>query len=155
MLIALLFLLVFVILVLYFKSENKFFFLDKKELQIAKQKLIISLQNLDRDDAYIKRSIKSYNWFCENPERYDGSTIVLDLAIIFHKKEKLEVESMNHDYDWIHGANRNFLKCWKSNLVYYKDLRRNGKGRKIGRLIGLTLVSFFFVPVMYVKYMIK
>lgn len=139
---------------LYIKSKNNFFFLPKEELEIAKNKMIANLKNLGRDEDYIDKCIVSYDWFSNNPERYDGSTIVLDLCTIYHKGEGLEVESMNHDYDWIHGANRNFFKCWKSNWVYYKDLKRNGKGRNIGRLIGLTIISIGFVPIMYIKYKI-
>lgn len=146
-----------IIFYLYKTSKNDFFFQSPEDLAIARNKVIQTLQNLERSQEYIKGALEDYDWFCDNPERYDGSTIVEDLCDVYHKGKGLETASLRHDKKWIFGANRNFLKCWKSNWEYYKDLKANGKSRWKGifRMVGLNIISIVFVPVMYIKYNLK
>ena len=141
---------------LYKTSKNDFFFQSKEDLEIARDLMILQLENLGRSRKDINRFLLSYDWFCKNPERYDGSTIVRDLFDLKYKGFRLSTSSMWHDYDYIvNGANRNFIKNVKSNWQYFNDLLANGKGAHIERLIGLTIISIGFVPIMWLKYNFK
>lgn len=144
-----------VIFYLYKTSENDYFFQSKEDLKIGKNLMISQLKRYGRSKVDITRFCKAYDWFCENPERYDGSTIVRDLFDFKLNGFRLSTASMWHDYDYIHGANRNFIKNAKSNWLYFNDLLHNGKGAHIERLIGLTIISIGFVPYMYCKNNLK
>lgn len=141
---------------LYKTSRNDFFFQSPEDLKKAKQIMVLQLRNLERNEKDVKRFCIAYDWFSKNPERYDGSTIVRDLFDLKYNGFRLSTSSMWHDYDYIvNGANRNFVKNAKSNWEYFNDLLKNGKGAHIERLIGLTIVSIGFVPIMWVKYNLK
>ena len=85
-----------------------------------------------------------------HPNKFDGATIVKDLVDI----GKLDLDAMVHDYDYIHGANRNFIKKWKADIKYIKNIERNGKGIRIFRLLLLTIIGIIFVPYCFIKYKI-
>ena len=64
------------------------------------------------------------------------------------------IDAMVHDYDYLHGANRNFIKKWKADIKYIKNMERNGKGIRIFRLFLLTIIGIVFVPYCFIKYKI-
>ena len=59
---------------------------------------------------------------------------------------KLDADAMVHDYECLIGANRNFIKWFKSAWKYLENMRKNGKGNQIFRFVLLCLAGFFFVP---------
>ena len=68
---------------------------------------------------------------------------------------ELDLDAMVHDYDDIHGANRNFIKKWKADIKYIKNMERNGKGIRVFRLLLLTIIGIVFVPYCFLKYKIQ
>ena len=64
------------------------------------------------------------------------------------------LDAMVHDYDYLHGANRNFIKKWKADIKYIKNMERNGKGIRVFRLLLLTIIGIIFVPYCFIKYKI-
>ena len=67
---------------------------------------------------------------------------------------ELDLDAMVHDYDYINGANRNFIKKWKADIKYIKNMERNGKGIRVFRLLLLTIIGIVFVPYCFIKYKI-
>ena len=66
--------------------------------------------------------------------------------------EELDLDAMVHDYEYINGANRNFIKKWNADIRYIKNMEANGKGIRVFRFLILTLLGIFFVPYCYIKY---
>ena len=95
--------------------------------------------------------LNAFDYFIGHPTEFDGATIVKDLVDI----GELDLDAMVHDYDYIHGANRNFVKKWKADIKYIKNMERNGKGIRIFRLLLLTIIGIVFVPYCFIKYKIK
>lgn len=95
--------------------------------------------------------LNAFDYFIRHPNKFDGATIVKDLVDI----GELDLDAMVHDYDYIHGANRNFIKKWKADIKYIKNMERNGKGIRIFRLFLLTIIGIIFVPYCFIKYKIK
>ena len=86
-----------------------------------------------------------------NPSKFDGATIVKDLVDI----EELDLDAMVHDYDYLHGANRNFIKKWNADIRYIKNMEANGKGIRVFRLLLLlAIIGIVFVPYCFIKYKI-
>ena len=83
-----------------------------------------------------------------HPSEFDGATIVKDLVDI----EELDLDAMVHDYEYINGANRSFIKKWNADIRYIKNMEANGKGIRVFRFFILTLLGIFFVPYCYIKY---
>ena len=82
-----------------------------------------------------------------HPSEFDGATIVKDLVDI----EELDLDAMVHDYEYINGANRNFINKWKADIKYIKNMERNGKGIRVFRLFLLTIIGIVFVPYCFIK----
>ena len=104
-----------------------------------------------RKSHEISEYLKAFDYFVEHPTEFDGATIVKDLVDI----GELDLDAMVHDYDYIHGANRNFVKKWKADIKYIKNMERNGKGIRIFRLLLLTIIGIIFVPYCFFKNKIK
>ena len=73
---------------------------------------------------------------------YDGATFVKDLCDL----PKLDIDAMLHDYECLIGANRNFIKWFKSAWKFFENMRKNGKGNQIFRFVLVCLAGFVFVP---------
>lgn len=73
---------------------------------------------------------------------YDGATFVKDLCDL----PKLDLDAMAHDYECLIGANRNFIKWFKSAWRYFENMRKNGKGNQIFRFVLVCLAGLIFVP---------
>lgn len=140
---------------LYLTSESDFFTQDHKTLEVLKGDMVQQLRRYGREETFIQKAIKAYDYFTMDTKAYDGATIVRDLFDIKNGDSILSVSSMIHDYEYIMGANRSFKKNFKSNVDYIDNLLKNGKGLHIERFIGLTLISIFFVPFNYIKHKIQ
>ena len=96
----------------------------------------------------MEQYIIAFNYFVNNPSKFDGVIIVKDLVDI----EELDLDAMVHDYEYLNGANRSFIKKWKADIRYIKNMEANGKGIRVFRFLILTLLGIFFVPYCYIKY---
>lgn len=132
---------VLLIIVFYFlkKSKSDFFKQDRETLANYRHKMIIMLIYKERS---VDKYIEAYDFFCEFTTKFDGATIVKDLCDL----PKLDLDAMVHDYECLIGANRNFIKWFKSAWNYFENMRKNGKGNQIFRFVLVSLVGLIFVP---------
>jgi len=134
-----------------FGSQNKFFCQDKDTLLILREEVSIFLRMKGRSEKSINRYLEAYDYFVKNPSHYDGATIVKDLVDIRNGEFYLDLDAMLHDYEYIKGANSNFIKKWKSDLRYIKNMEKNGKGIRIPRFIILTISGILYIPYTLLK----
>lgn len=131
-------------------SKSDFFKQPKKVLFLKKEQVIRFLALKGYNSEQIEVYLKAYNYFCENPEKYDGATIVKDLCDI----KGLDLDAMVHDYHYIlYNVAANFVTKWKADWLYAKGNERKGKGlySAYSRFIGLTIVGVGFVPYAILK----
>ena len=129
-----------------FWSKNDFFKQTKEELILARAKVVDLLKIKGVNDEVIDKYLSAYNFFMVYPEKFDGATIVKDLVDVRQGKYYLDLNSCKHDFDYIKGANRNFIKKWKADLKYIKEMEQLGKGVRVFRLLLLTLTGIVLVP---------
>lgn len=134
-----------------FGSRNNFFRQSISELRAAKSHLIELLNIKRRNKQAVKDYLEAFDYFVANPDDYDGATIVKDLVDIRTSKGYLDIDAMLHDYEYIHGANISFVKKWKSDMKYLKNMERNGKGIRIPRMAFLTIAGVVFVSYKWLK----
>ena len=134
-----------------FWSRDYTFYNDKETLAKYRKYLKVLLYIKGRDPKDIQEYLNAYNYFTTHPSEFDGATIVKDLVDF----GELDLDAMLHDYDYLHGANRNFIKKWKADIKYIKNMERNGKGIRVFRLLLLTIIGIVFVPYCFIKYKIK
>ena len=132
-----------------FFSKDNTFYKSKEELEYLLIDIIKILTI--KKNKNIEQYIIAFNYFVNNPSKFDGATIVKDLVDI----EELDLDAMVHDYEYINGANRNFIKKWNADIRYIKNMEANGKGIRVFRFLILTLLGIFFVPYCYIKYKLK
>ena len=133
-----------------FWSRDYTFYNDKETLEKYRKYLKVLLYIKGRDIKDIQEYLNAYNYFIIHPSEFDGATIVKDLVDF----GELDLDAMLHDYDYIHGANRNFIKKWKADIKYIKNMEKNGKGIRVFRLLLLTIIGIIFVPYCFIKYKI-
>ena len=133
-----------------FWSRDYTFYNDKETLEKYRKYLKVLLYIKGRDIKDIQEYLNAYNYFITHPSEFDGATIVKDLVDF----GELDLDAMVHDYDYLHGANRNFIKKWKADIKYIKNMERNGKGIRVFRLLLLTIIGIIFVPYCFMKYKI-
>ena len=133
-----------------FWSRDYTFYNDKETLSKYRKYLKVLLYIKGRDPKDIQEYLNAYNYFTTHPSEFDGATIVKDLVDF----GELDLDAMVHDYDYLHGANRNFIKKWNADIKYIKNMERNGKGIRVFRLFLLTIIGIIFVPYCYFKYKI-
>ena len=133
-----------------FWSRDYTFYNDKETLSKYRKYLKVLLYIKGRDPKDIQEYLNAYNYFTTHPSEFDGATIVKDLVDF----GELDLDAMVHDYDYLHGANRNFIKKWNADIRYIKNMESNGKGIRVFRLFLLTIIGIIFVPYCYFKYKI-
>lgn len=134
---------IFLVLIYFLKkSKSTFFSQDRETLAEYRYQMIMMLRYKNRKDEEIDLYIQAYDFFCRFTTKFDGATIVKDLCDL----PKLDLDAMVHDYECLIGANRNFVKWFKSAWTYFENMRKNGKGNQIIRFVLLCLAGFFFVP---------
>lgn len=129
---------------IYFKkkSQSNFFLQDDYTLEMYREKMVILLQIKNRTASEISRYCEAYDFFCKFTTKFDGATFVKDLYDI----PNLDLDAMLHDYECLIGANRNYIFWYKAVWNYFENQRKQGKGNRPGRLIGLSIIGVFFVP---------
>ena len=133
-----------------FWSRDYTFKRSKQELDILRKNIKAYLHIKERKMSDISDYLNAFDYFIGNSDKFDGATIVKDLVDI----GELDLDAMIHDYDYINGANRNFIKKWKADIKYIKNMERNGKGIRVFRLFLLTIIGIVFVPYCFLKYKI-
>ena len=133
-----------------FWSRDDTFKKSKTELDILRKNIKAYLNIKERKMSDISDYLNAFDYFTVHSDKFDGATIVKDLVDI----GELDLDAMVHDYDYINGANRNFIKKWKADIKYIKNMERNGKGIRVFRLLLLTIIGIVFVPYCFLKYKI-
>lgn len=141
----------FIILAISWKKSKSKFFEQSREALLEKCQLL-ELVLKDRNVSKKTRNeiLDIYDIFKNYPTiyKFDGATIVKDLNDL----PNLDLDAMYHDFQYIfEGANRNFIKKFKSDLKYIKNMEKNGKGIRVTRFILLTLSGIIFVPYSIIK----
>ena len=131
-----------------FGSSNYTFYQSKFELANLREKVRNYLRLKDRKEAEIQDYLNAFDYFVVNYDKFDGATIVKDLEDL----KGIDLDAMVHDYDYLHGANKNFIRKWNADIRYIKNMEANGKGIRVFRFFILTLLGIFFVPYCYIKY---
>ena len=133
-----------VLLLIYFlrKSKSDFLKQDRETLAEYRYQLRMMLKYKGRNESEIDLYIEAYDFFCRFTTKFDGATIVKDLCDL----PKLDIDAMVHDYECLIGANRNFIKWFKSAWKFFENMRKNGKGNQIFRFVLVCLAGFVFVP---------
>jgi hypothetical protein len=125
-----------------FGSKNNTFFKSKTQLDLIEydmsQLLLLKGRSLE-DIVKYKRAFEYFRIF---PHKFDGATIAKDLNDL----PNLDLDAMLHDYEYLQGANKSFIKKWRSDFRYIKNMERNGKGIRVFRLLLLTISGLAFVP---------
>ncbi len=133
-----------ILVLIYFlkKSKNTFFSQDRTTLEEYRNKMIMLLKYKNRSESDIDLYIQAYDFFCRFTSKFDGATIVKDLEDL----PNLDLDAMAHDYECLIGANRNFVKWFKSSWKYFDNMVKNGKGNQVFRFVLVCLAGFVFVP---------
>ena len=133
-----------VLTLIYFlvKSKSDFFKQDRETLAEYRYQLLMMLKYKGRNEEDIDLYIQAYDFFCRFTTKFDGATIVKDLCDL----PKLDIDAMVHDYECLIGANRNFIKWFKSAWKYFENMRKNGKGNQIFRFVLVCIAGVVFVP---------
>lgn len=141
------------------KSRNDFFKHCENDSfrGAARVDLVNVLKAKGRNDNDIDDYLIAFDFFCEYPQYYDGATIVRDLYDVAYwyngKRLKLDLDAMLHDYDFIKGVEKTVKGFARSNVRYYKNMLKNGKGNRFIRCYILLMVILpFYVPYSKKKY---
>ena len=130
-----------------FWSRDDTFKKSKTELDILRKNLKAYLHIIERKISDISDYLNAFDYFTVHSDKFDGATIVKDLVDI----GELDLDAMVHDYDYLHGANRSFIKKWNADIRYIKNMEANGKGIRVFRLLLLTIIGIVFVPYCFLK----
>jgi hypothetical protein len=128
-----------------FWSRNDFFNKTTIELSFYRREVFEFLKIKGYSLKQIEVYLKAYDYFCENPKKFDGATLVKDLVDI----PRLDLDAMLHDYHYVaYGIASNFYTKWKADWLYAKGQERKGKGQysAFSRFVGLTITGIVFVP---------
>lgn len=127
-------------------SKNDFFKQKPEVLKKCRLDVVSILKIKNRSYKAIGEYLEAFDYFVANPSDFDGATIVKDLLDIRVNSEYLDLDAMLHDFEYITGANKSFIKKWRSDVKYIKYMEKNGKGIRIPRFLVLTLIGIVFVP---------
>lgn len=123
-------------------SKNNTFYKTRTELDNLYTNMVLLLFLKGRNEEDINQYRKAFTYFRTFPHKFDGATIVKDLCDL----PKLDIDAMVHDYECLIGANRNFIKWFKSAWRYFENMRKNGKGNQIFRFVLVCFAGLIFVP---------
>ena len=123
-------------------SKNNTFYKSKTDLDNLYYDMDVLLRIKGRSDNDVLKYKRAFNFFRTFPFKFDGATIVKDLNDL----PNLDLDAMLHDYEYLCGANKSFIRKWKSDFHYIRNMEKNGKGIRVFRLILLTLTGIIFVP---------
>ena len=131
----------------FYKTSYSTYFLTLKNAVVEWQKIETLLLIKGRSIQDIDNYKIAFNFFVENPTLYDGATIVKDLEDL----PRLDLDAMLHDFECIVFAKKNYKEWCKSAWRYFENMRKNGKGNQITRLIGIVIIGAFWLPYSKIK----
>jgi len=125
-----------------FWSKNNTFRKRSEEIDSLFKNMqeLLTIKNRSLEDIWLYK--KAFLYFRSNPYKFDGATIVKDLNDL----PNLDLDAMVHDWQYLTGANKSFVKKYKADLYYIRNMEKNGKGIRIVRFLLLTLIGIIFVP---------
>ena len=125
-----------------FWSKNNTFKKSSRELDVIFKNMqeLLTLKNRSIDDILLYK--KAFLYFRNKPYAFDGATIVKDLNDL----PNLDLDAMLHDYEYLCGANKSFVRKLNADFDYIRNMEKNGKGIRVVRFILLTLIGIIFVP---------
>ena len=123
-------------------SKNNTFYKTRTELDNIYSNMTLLLYLKGRNEEDIWKYKKAFTYFRTFPHKFDGATIVKDLNDL----PNLDLDAMLHDYEYLCGAKKSFVRKWRADFDYIRNMEKNGKGIRVFRLILLTLSGIFFVP---------
>lgn len=125
-----------------FWSKNNTFYKTRTELDdiYSNMSMILFLKGRSENDIWKYK--KAFTYFRAFPHKFDGATIVKDLNDL----PNLDLDAMLHDYEYLCGANKSFVRKWRADFDYIRNMEKNGKGIRVVRFILLTLIGLVFVP---------
>jgi len=129
-------------------SKNCTFYKSPAMLKVLRGKVVQLLELKGRSYTDIQDYLTAFDYFTKKPKAFDGATIVKDLNDL----PNLDLDAMLHDYEYIQGANRNFIKKWKADKRYIRNMEKQGKGIRVARFIVLTFIGIVYVPYNFIKY---
>ena len=132
-------------------SRNDFFLQNKIQLAKAKRKLLSVLEAKERNGNDRREYVIAFSYFCNNPQYYDGATIVKDLVDIRQEKYYLDMDAMLHDYEYVTNKANTVKDRWICDKKYIKNMELNGKGIRIPRLIILTIYGVLTISYKKIK----
>ena len=122
---------------MFWSKNNVFKGQSKKSLELLKFDIDALLKikdiNIDFDEAF--------DYFCKNPNEFDGATIVKDLVDL----PKLSIAAMVHDYQYLVKLSTRKGLWWLSYKIivdweYGQNLEKLGKGYFIPYLRAIILI---------------
>lgn len=125
-----------------FWSKNNTFFKSKSKLDNLYYDMDVLLRIKGRSEDERLKYKKAFNYFRAFPFKFDGATIVKDLNDL----PNLDLDAMLHDYEYLCGANKSFVRKLNADFDYIRNMEKNGKGIRVVRFILLTLIGLIFVP---------
>jgi len=136
-------------------SKNDFFKQSKDQLTKSRRLLLNVLESKNRSGKDKRQYLLAFSYFCNNPQDYDGATIVKDLVDVRQGKCYLDCDAMLHDYEYVVGKADTIKGRWICDKRYIKNMELNGKGIRIPRLIILTIYGFITINYKNLKEWLK
>lgn len=129
-------------------SKSKYFAQNKEVLVTNRTRVMKILDYKGYDISEIIIYLRAFDYFCKNPNDFDGATIVKDLQDLPH----LDLDAMLHDYHYlVCNAGASFKTKYQADWMYAKGNERKGKWQysAFSRFVGLTIIGVGFVPYAY------
>lgn len=132
-------------------SSSKFFHQTPGALEEKRFEVEMLLILKGYTDKEIDPYLEAYDYFCTDIDGFDGATVVKDLCDI----PNLDLDALLHDYRYLVQHAGHFpVSKWNADLEYLRGMEKKGKGLRIGRFVGLTIVSVILIPYKWITYFI-
>ena len=122
-------------------SRSNYFYQSKDVLNHNQKVMVRYLVDMNYTMMQVGIYEKAFEYFCENPNKFDGATIVKDLCHI----PGLDLNAMLHDYHYIvYKCGCDLYMKRKADWLYAKEMERTGKGQLAWVNWSLLKLSGFF-----------
>lgn len=116
-------------------SKSTYFLQDPDTLKNCRIDFVLYMKSQRYDMPKREVYLKAFDYFCQNPSKYDGATFVKDLCHI----PGLDINAMLHDYHCVvYNIAADYYTKWKGDWLYAKEMERTGRGQ-------LSWVNFFLL----------
>lgn len=107
-------------------SKSTYFLQHLDTLKKCRIELVLYMKSQRYDVVKREVYLRAFDYFCQNPSKYDGATFVKDLCHI----PGLDINAMLHDYHCVaYNIASNFVTKWKGDWLYVKEMERTGRGQ--------------------------